>query len=101
MIPCRTGWALSRLGRNGHGLLLNSNLARMGGIESSLCSGCGHCTQDSFRLLLLCPAVDSLHLLALWRLLFSVRSLVEVLGSCPASRAPWFPIMLLSHGRVG
>ena len=51
---------LSRLRCNGHSLLLSSYLSRIGRIENPSCSACGHSCQDTFRLILHCPATDSL-----------------------------------------
>ena len=52
--------ALSRLRCNGHSLLLSSYLSRIGRIENSSCSACGHTSQDTSHLILHCPATDSL-----------------------------------------
>ena len=51
---------LSRLRCNGHSLLLGSYLSRIGRIENSSCSACGHSFQDISHLILHCPATDSL-----------------------------------------
>ena len=51
---------LSRLRCNGHSLLLGSYLSRIGRIENSSCSACGHPSQDISHLILHCPATDSL-----------------------------------------
>ena len=53
-------WILSHLRCYGHSILLNSYLFRIGRIKISLCSACGHPTQDISYLILHCPAVDSL-----------------------------------------
>ena len=50
----------SRLRCNGHSLLLGSYLSRIGRIENSSCSACGHPSQDISHLILHCPATDSL-----------------------------------------
>ena len=85
----------SRLRCNGHSLLLGSYLSRIGRIENPSCSACGHSSQDASHLILHCPATDSLR-----RLLFvSLRPLVQTLGSCPASGAPWSSAMPPSLGR--
>ena len=72
---------------NGHSLLLSSYLFRIGRVENSSCSACGHSSQDTSHLILHCPATDSLR-----RSLFgdsvSLRPLVQALGSCPAPGAP-------------
>ena len=84
-----------------HCLLLSSYRCRVGRIENPSCSACEHPSQDISHLILHCPAMDSA-LLALWRLSVSLRSLVQVLGSCPASGAPWLSAMppSLGKGRV-
>ena len=46
---------LSRLRYNGHSLLLNSYLSRIGRIENPSCSACGHSSQDTSYLILHCP----------------------------------------------
>ena len=51
---------LSRLRCNRHRLLLGSYLSRIGRIENSSCSACGHSPQDTSHLVLHCPATDSL-----------------------------------------
>ena len=51
---------LSRLRCNGHSLLLGPYLSRIGRIENSSCSACGHSSQDISHLILHCPATDSL-----------------------------------------
>ena len=51
---------LSRLRCNGHSLLLGSYFSRIGRIENSSCSACGHSSQDNSHLILHCPATDSL-----------------------------------------
>ena len=43
---------------NGHCLLLSSFLFRIGSIENSSCSACGHSSQDTSHLILHCPATD-------------------------------------------
>ena len=87
---------LSRLRCNGHSLLLGSYLFRIDRIENPFCSACGHSSQDTSHLTLHCPATDSLR-----RSLFgdsrSLRSLVQALGSCPPSGAPWSSAL----GRIG
>ena len=84
-----------RLRCNGHSLLLGSYLSRIGRIENPSCSACGHSSQDISHLILHCLATDSLR-----RSLFvSLRSLVQTLGSCPASGAPWSSAMPQSLGR--
>ena len=45
---------------NGHSLLLDSYLSRIGKIENPSCSDCGHSSQDTSHLILHCQATDSL-----------------------------------------
>ena len=61
-LPRHARCALSRLRCNGHSLLLNSYLNRIGRIETFSCSACGHVTQDVSHLILHCPASVSLRL---------------------------------------
>ena len=84
---------LSRLRCNGHSLLLGSYLSRIDRIKNPSCSACGHSSQDNSHLILHCPATDSMR-----RSLFG-DSLVQTLGSCPASGAPWSSAMPPSLGR--
>ena len=60
VLPRHARCVLSRLCCNGHSLLLGSYLSRIGRIENSSCSACGHPSQDIFHLILHCPATDSL-----------------------------------------
>ena len=60
VLPCHARCVLSRLRCNGHSLLLGSYLSRIGRIENSSCSACGHSSQDISHLILHCPATDSL-----------------------------------------
>ena len=60
VFPCHARCVLSRLRCNGHSLLLGSYFSRIGRIENSSCSACGHSSQDTFHLILHCPATDSL-----------------------------------------
>ena len=95
MLPRHARSALSRLRCNGHSLLLNSYLFRIDRIENLSCSACRHQSQDISHLILQCPATDSLR-----RSLFvSIRLLVQALGSCPNSGAPWSSTMPSSLGR--
>ena len=98
MLPHHARYVLSRLHCNERSLLLSSYLSRIGRIENSSCSACGPSSQNTSHLILHCPAMNSF-----WRLLFgdsvSVRPLVQTLGSCPASAAPWSPAMPPSLGR--
>ena len=98
VLPCHARCVLSSLRCNGHSLLLSSSLSSIGRIENSFCSACGHSCQDTSHLILHFPATGSAPL-TLWRLSVSLRPLVQTLGSCPASGAPWSPAMLSSLGR--
>ena len=60
VLPRHASCVLSRLRCNGHSLLLGSYLSRIGRIENSSCSACGHPSQDISHLILHCPATDSL-----------------------------------------
>ena len=60
VFPSHARCVLSRLRCNGHSLLLGSYLSRIGRIESTSCSACGHSSQDISHLILHCPATDSL-----------------------------------------
>ena len=68
MLPRHARCVLSRLRYNGHYLLLSSHLSRIGRSENPSCSACGHSSQDTFYLILHCPATHSFAPLALWRL---------------------------------
>ena len=92
MLPRHARCVLTRLRYNGHSLLLGSYLSRIGRIENSSCSVCGHSSQDTSHLILHCPATDSLR-----RSLFGnsviLRPLVQTLGSYLDSGAPWSSAM--------
>ena len=60
VLPRHARCVLSRLRCNGHSLLLDSYLSRIGRIENPSCSACGHSSQDISHLILHCPATDSL-----------------------------------------
>ena len=60
VLPRHACCVLSRLRCNGHSLLLGSYLSRIGRIENPSCSARGHSSQDIPRLILHCPATDSL-----------------------------------------
>ena len=86
---------LSRLRCNRHSLLLGSYLSKIGRIENPSCSACGHSSQDTFHLIVHCPAMDSLR-----RSLFGdSMSLYDLWSSCPASGALWSYAMPPSLGR--
>ena len=75
--PRKDGCVLSLLRCKGHNLLLSSYLTKIGRISNPSCSACGHPSQDTYNLILRCPAASSL-----WRLLFgdsfSLRPLVQL-----------------------
>ena len=60
MLPRHACCVLSRLPCNGHSLLLGSYLSRIGRIGNPSCSACGHSSQDTFHLILHCPATNFL-----------------------------------------
>ena len=77
---------------NGHSLLFSSYLSRIGRIENSSCSACGHSSQDTSHLILQCPATDSLRcslfgdslsLYDLWSKPWGVARLLEHHGLSP------------------
>ena len=84
-LPSHARCVLSRLRGNGYSPLLSSYLSRIGRIENSFCSACGHSPQDTTYLILHCPATDS------WRRSLFGDSLVHTLGSCPASEVSCLP----------
>ena len=98
VLPRYARCVFSRLRCNGHSLLLSFYFSRIGRIENPSCSACGYPSQDITHLILHCPATDSLR-----RSLFgdsvSLRPLVQTLGSCTASGAPWSSAMPPSLGR--
>ena len=105
VLPRYARCVLSRLRCKGHSLLLGSYLSRIGRIENPSCSACGHWSQDTSHLILHCPATNSLRGSLFWRLHSfggSLRPLVQTLGSCSASGAPWSSAMppSLRRGRV-
>ena len=102
VLPRHARCVLSRLRCNGHRLLLGSYLSRIGRIENSSCSACGHSSQDISHLILHCPATDSLRrslfgdslsLYDLWSRPWGVARLLGLHGlpPCPPS---------LGRGRV-
>ena len=70
-------------------------ISKIGRIENPSCSACGHSSQDTSHLILHCPATDSLR----HSLPVSLRPLVQTLGSCLVSGAPWSSAMSPSLGR--
>ena len=98
LLPRPALCALSRLRCKGDSLLSNFYLSRIGRIENPSYSACGHPTQDTSQLVLQCPAADPAPL-AIWRLFVFLRPLIQALGCCLASGAPWSSVMLLFLGR--
>ena len=101
MLPRYARCVLSRLCCNEHSLLLGSYLPRNGRIGNPLCKF--SCTLPEH--LSSHSALSSYGFsapLTLWRLSISLRPLVQTLGSCPASGAPWSSAMppSLERGRV-
>ena len=93
VLPRHARCVLSRLRCNRHSLLLGSSLSRIGRTENPSCRTCRNSSQDiSYRYGLFSP-------LTLWRLSVFLRPLVQTLGSCPASGAPWSSAMPPSLGR--
>ena len=96
VLPRRVRCVLSRLRCNGHSLLLSSYLSSIGKIENPCCSVCGHSSQDTYHLILHCPAAgslrrsvfgDSLFLYDLWSRRWGVDWLLGLHGlpPCPHS----------------
>ena len=98
MLPRHARCVFSRLRCNGHCLLLSSYLSRIGRIENSSCSACGHSSQDTYHLIL--PVQP--------RILYAARSLATLClsttsgpspGEFQASGIPWSSAMPPSLGR--
>ena len=100
MLPRHARCVLSNLSCNGHSLLLNSYLTKIGRFLNLSCSACDHPSKGASHLILHCPATDSLR-----RSHFgdsvSLRPLVQALGSCPPSGAPCLPPCHHFTERVG
>ena len=85
-LPRHARCVLSRLRCNGHSLLLGSYLSRIGRIENSSFSTCGHSSQDISHLILHCPATDCLRRslfgdsLSLYDLWFRPWGVAQLLG---------------------
>ena len=60
MLPRHTRCVLFRLRSNEHSILLSFYLFRIGRIENPSCSACEHSSHDTSRLILHCPATESL-----------------------------------------
>ena len=65
VLPRDARCVLSRLRCNGHSVLLDTYLSRIGRIENPSRSAFGHLSQDTSHLILHCPATDSLATLCL------------------------------------
>ena len=87
VLPRHSHCVPSRLRCNGHSLLLGSYLSRIGRIENSCCSACGHSSQDTSHIILHCPATNSLR-----RSLFGDSLSLYDLWS-----RPWGVARLLGH----
>ena len=98
VLPRHASCVLSRLCCNRHSLVLGSYLSMIGKIKNPTCSAGGHSSQDTSHLILHCPATDSLRR-SLFGDCLSLRPLVQTMGSCPASGAPWSSAMPPSLGR--
>ena len=94
VLPRHARCVVSRLRCNGHSLLLGSYLSRIGRIKNPSCSACGHSPQDTFHLVLDCPATDSLRrslfgdslsLFDLWSRPWGVARLLGLHGLPPCS----------------
>ena len=94
VLPRHARCVLSRLRCNGHSLLLSSYLSRIGRIQNSSCSACGHSSQDTSHLIVHCPATDPLRrslfgdflsLYDLWSKPLGVAQLLELHGLPPCS----------------
>ena len=92
VLPRHARCVLTRLRCNGHSLLFSSYLSRIGKIENPSCSSCGHSSQDTSHLILHC-------LLQTHCAAHSLRPLVQILGSFPASGGPWSFAVPPSLGR--
>ncbi len=97
VLPRHARCVLSRLRCNGHSLLLGSYLSRIGRIENSSCSACGHSSQDISHLILHRPATDSLRrslfgdslsLYDLWSRPWGVARLLGLHGLPPCPHPP-------------
>ena len=84
----------SRLCCNGHSLLFSSYLFRIGRIENSSCSACGHLLSHSA----LC-SYGLFASLALWQFSVFLRPLSQTVFSFPTSGAPWSSAINPSLGK--
>ena len=60
VLPRHARCVLSCLRSNGHSLFLGSYVSRIGRIENLSCCACRHSSQDTYNLILHCPATGSL-----------------------------------------
>ena len=93
MLPRHARCVLSCLRCNGHSLLLA--LIFLGLAESRILPAAPVGTRPRTPIISFCIV----QLQTLWRLSVSLRPLVQTLGSCPASGAPWSSAVLPSLGR--
>ena len=94
VLPRHARCVLSCFRCNGHSLLLGSYLSRIGRIENSSHSACGHSSQGTSHLILHCPTTDSLRrslfgdslsLFDLWSTPWGVSRLLGLHGLPPCS----------------
>ena len=92
VLPRHARCVLFRLCCNGHSPLLSSYLTRIGRIDNSSCSACGHPSQDTSNRILHCPITDSsrrplfgdsLSLYDLWSSPWGVPQILGLLGFLP------------------
>ena len=95
VLPRHARCVLFRLRCNGHSLLLGSYLSRIGRIENSSCSACGHPSQDIAHLILHCPATDSLR-----RLFFGDSLSLYDLWSRPWELPGFWGSMVFRHSPI-
>ena len=91
VLPRHARCVLSRLRCNGHSLLLGSYLSRIGRIENSSCSACGHSSQNtSFHSALFSHSLfgDSLSLYDLWSRPWGVTQLLGLHDLPPYPHPP-------------
>ena len=98
VLPRHARCVLSRLHCNGHSLLLGSSLQdwqnRVSFLQRLWTLVPGHLSSHSAL-----PSYGLFAPLTFWRLSVSLQPLVQTLGSCPASGAPWSSAMPPSLGR--
>ena len=99
VLPRHARCVLFRLRCNGHSLLLGSYLSRIGRIENPSCRACGHLSKGHRSSYSALSSYGLFAPLSLWQLSVPLRPLVQTLGSCPASGAPWCSAMPPSLGR--